>query len=271
MSLSVLRNIWDHSRAKGSEKLLLLAIGDHVNDKNGGLAWPGTTLLAEKTGLSRVFVKVLRARLVKLGELVIAEPGVGSKSIRYRVVVQKTARGRGRRVSHPVGSPSILPRGRRVSHVGYPGIPGVGSPSIPNPLSEPLPTVKEPRPPSESDLQDHCKSVGLRLSDGSFFFNKFEARGWPKNWQAEIKSYQIAGWVPGQKQGAGEKPKETKTDKLFRETREKSELLRFKKYFLEKYPDRAADAEKWKTFDQAPDYLRSEWRQEEKAKLEVAK
>jgi hypothetical protein len=47
--------------------------------------------------------------------------------------------------------------------------------------------------------------------------------------------------------------------------------LRFKQWIGGKYPDRAADAEKWETWDQVPNNsgLREEWWREEKEKLPV--
>lgn len=61
--------VWDSSKLKGSELLLLLAIADNARDD--GHAWPGLSLLAAKTRLSRPTVSKKLSALVESGELYI--------------------------------------------------------------------------------------------------------------------------------------------------------------------------------------------------------
>ena len=69
MSVKVMTAVWDHSRAKGSALLLLLAIADNANDY--GLAWPGIETLAQRTRIGkRATIKQLE-KLEKTGELMI--------------------------------------------------------------------------------------------------------------------------------------------------------------------------------------------------------
>jgi len=64
--------VWEHSAAKGSDLLLLLAIADHAHD-NGTNAYPSIDSLAKKTRLSRRQVQYNIRNLVSLGELEVQD------------------------------------------------------------------------------------------------------------------------------------------------------------------------------------------------------
>jgi Helix-turn-helix domain len=88
VSVEVIRWVWKHSRAKGSDRLVLLAIADNAND-DGGNAFPGHKALMEKTLLPRSTVYDCIERLVQLGELERAEHGGGrGKRTVYRVLME---------------------------------------------------------------------------------------------------------------------------------------------------------------------------------------
>lgn len=61
--------VWERSRAKGGDKLLLLAIADHADD-DGKNAFPSNELLCEKCGgVDESTIRRGLARLKRLGEL----------------------------------------------------------------------------------------------------------------------------------------------------------------------------------------------------------
>ncbi len=61
---------------------------------------------------------------------------------------------------------------------------------------------------SADEMEDFCESLDLERSDGEYMFSKFEADGWPKNWQMKIRQWKIGGWLPSQKPGAQKKEPE---------------------------------------------------------------
>lgn len=78
--------VWEHSRSKLSARLVLLAIADHANG-DGLDAYPSTTQLMRKTGLSERGVQKAIAELVELGELLVTTGGGRGKTNRYRVLM----------------------------------------------------------------------------------------------------------------------------------------------------------------------------------------
>jgi hypothetical protein len=78
MSYKIATHIWERSRHKSGNLLVLLAIADHASDR--GDAWPGVGLLACKTRLSKRHVRRCLHALVSSGELEILperSPGGG--------------------------------------------------------------------------------------------------------------------------------------------------------------------------------------------------
>lgn len=60
MSIRIMSAVWEHSQAKGTELLLLLALADYANDK--GEAWPSISTLARKcrVGIRQVLRMIQR-------------------------------------------------------------------------------------------------------------------------------------------------------------------------------------------------------------------
>lgn len=58
------------------------------------------------------------------------------------------------------------------------------------------------------EMRAFCKSIQAAESDGDYFFHKFEAEKWPKNWQAKIRSWKAGGYLPSQKAGVTQAPKQ---------------------------------------------------------------
>lgn len=76
--------VWDHSRSKKTERLVLLAIADCASD-DGANAYPSTTELMRKTGLSERGVQSAVANLIALGELFVGRNSGPRGCNRYRV------------------------------------------------------------------------------------------------------------------------------------------------------------------------------------------
>jgi hypothetical protein len=86
MSIKVMNWVWEHSTAKGSELLLLLAIADTADDR-GRNAFPSISTLAGKTRMSRRTVQRLVVKLETDGHLVLRREG-GRRSNSYEIVVE---------------------------------------------------------------------------------------------------------------------------------------------------------------------------------------
>lgn len=90
MSIRVMTWVWDHSRSRRNDRLVLLAIADCASD-DGANAYPSMATLVRKTGLSERGVQGCIANLVRLGELVVQLNGGPRGCNRYRVVMATPA------------------------------------------------------------------------------------------------------------------------------------------------------------------------------------
>jgi hypothetical protein len=87
MSIHVSDAVWRHSRAKGSNLLVLLAIADNA-DTETGEAFPSIKFLAQKTRLSERGVQYALARLIGSRELERVKRGARGRSSLYRINTQ---------------------------------------------------------------------------------------------------------------------------------------------------------------------------------------
>lgn len=71
-----IRSAWDHSRARGLTRFVLVAMASNVDP--GGVCTLTVSRLALLCGCSKIAVKQGRARLVELGEIVAIESSGGS-------------------------------------------------------------------------------------------------------------------------------------------------------------------------------------------------
>lgn len=70
MSVTAISRVWERSRAKGSELLVLLAIADYADDE-GRNAWPSVQKLADKSRMTERGVRDVLRRLADDGELAV--------------------------------------------------------------------------------------------------------------------------------------------------------------------------------------------------------
>ncbi len=90
-------DVWKHSRHQGGALLVLLAIGDHADDK--GEAYPSVGTLAQKSRLSiRQVQRVLR-QIAQSGELAIASNKGPKGCHKFRIQINQYATGKGDKLS----------------------------------------------------------------------------------------------------------------------------------------------------------------------------
>lgn len=156
MSIFVISEVWEHSKADGSRLLVLLALADRA-PKDDACCWPGIRTVARQARLSEREVQRHVASLIKMGELRRIERG--GRNGRLTSIYQVTV-GRYRGVS------VVTPRDDRLPTPGGDnrGDRGV-SLVTPNPLVDPL----EPKEPSggESPTEIDPSTHRLRLARGA--------------------------------------------------------------------------------------------------------
>lgn len=86
MSVRVMTWVWDHSRSKKTDRLVLLAIADCCSD-DGSNAYPSMSELVRKTGLSERGVQTSIGRLIALKELRVHRNAGPGGCNRYRVIM----------------------------------------------------------------------------------------------------------------------------------------------------------------------------------------
>jgi hypothetical protein len=128
VAIKVMTWVWEQSRSKKTERLVLLAIADCASE-DGANAYPSMAELRRKTGLSERGVQSAIGNLVKLGELFVGR-NMGPRGCnRYRFIMSTPARNAPRK---RCGAPQILhPRPRK--RCGRPPQPLHPEPSLNRP------------------------------------------------------------------------------------------------------------------------------------------
>ncbi len=75
MSIKVMTRVWEHSKQKASNLLLLIALADNANDE--GICWPGLEYLHKKIRMSRRQTQRLIDKLETCGEIYTNQGGSG--------------------------------------------------------------------------------------------------------------------------------------------------------------------------------------------------
>lgn len=88
MSNAVLNLVFDHSRSRGIDRLVLLSIADRSDDD--GNAWCGTADISKRAGIERQHVTRHTNKLSLLGELEIGFREGPNKANRYRISICPT-------------------------------------------------------------------------------------------------------------------------------------------------------------------------------------
>lgn len=85
MSIHIIGEVWDHSRSRGTARLVLLALADNA-DRQTRIAWPGVEDLAKRTRVSERSVQRALRALEGLREIELIEAGRPGQRARYRVI-----------------------------------------------------------------------------------------------------------------------------------------------------------------------------------------
>lgn len=121
MSVKAIAWVWEHSRAEGAARLVLLAIADCAN-ATGWDAWPSMAELCRKTRLSERGVQKAIRRLEEMGELMVTVNSGRGRTNRYRVVMETPNGVRGSEVVNPEPG---APRTEFAPEPGSPQTPNV--------------------------------------------------------------------------------------------------------------------------------------------------
>jgi hypothetical protein len=98
LSLEATKAVWQHSRARGTARLILLALADHADE--AGVAWPSLSRLAEYANVTKPNVCRNISCLIEMGELCRVgtvpskqgKPGTKYKILMVRVRTVKEAK-----------------------------------------------------------------------------------------------------------------------------------------------------------------------------------
>ncbi|RCW45132.1 helix-turn-helix protein [Halopolyspora algeriensis] len=147
MSIKVMNWVWEHSPAKGTELLMLLAIADNATD-DGTNAYPSVRTLARKTRMGERSVQRIVRKLTEEGHLSVTERG-GRNPNCYAVLM------------HPeLSTPPSDWHPRQSATGDTDGTPRVSQLRHPTPVTavtpEPSGTVQEP----SSGSREHARGLG---------------------------------------------------------------------------------------------------------------
>ncbi|MFE5090630.1 hypothetical protein ACFRCI_09540 [Streptomyces sp. NPDC056638] len=84
MTIDAMHWVWNHSRAKGNVRMVLLAVADKAPGPDAR-ARMGTTEFRARLNASKSVVVNAVDKAIELGELVIDEPAVGSRAATYQL------------------------------------------------------------------------------------------------------------------------------------------------------------------------------------------
>lgn len=147
MSVAATTWVWEHSQAKGSARLVLLALADHAG-QDGGDAYPSITRLSERCGLCERTVQDSIKTLTELGEIVVEKRCGRNGTNRYRLPL-RPAESAPPQDLHPAESAPSTGRSRRVDRQTT--TPEPANPA-PKPTTNQHLTVPEPKPREAFDV-----------------------------------------------------------------------------------------------------------------------
>ena len=111
MSLDAQDWVWNHSKSKGTARLVLLAIADKAYGKDCS-AYAGTTMLVQRCNAARSSVIAAVDKLIETGELAVVEGRVGPRGETFYAIPKAR---RHRRSDQERGPDSVPPANREHS------------------------------------------------------------------------------------------------------------------------------------------------------------
>jgi hypothetical protein len=156
LSIEVMTWAWKHSRASGTDLLVLLALADWSND--GGFSWPSITVLAKKTRVSERTVQRSITALEGLLELKVFDSTGGRNTNEYQILQGCQS-----------VTPGVTPVAARGDTHDTPGV----TPVSPNTsIDTSIDTSESPLPPTEDQidlnlnpipfLEQTCRRHGIK-------------------------------------------------------------------------------------------------------------
>ena len=228
MSIQVMQAVWEHSKADGRARLVLLAIADHQGEIG---AWPSIATIAKMVNSSERSVQRDIQYLQNIGELSVEVQNAPTrnqyKSNLYWVTLPGTSR-----VTLPVTSgvtestPGVTELHSGVTDSAS-GVTAGGVQTLKEPLLKPLPKsyrLPEDWKPRESDIEvmrEHFPSIDLKLETHAFrdYWQSLPgARGKKTDWDATWRN-----WIRTTHRRANPQSKNTDWDELDRWAKEKDE------------------------------------------------
>lgn len=171
MSIKVMTYVWDNSKAKGSELLLLLAIADHSADD--GYCWPTIDTLAHKTRLNKRSVMRLVKTLEDMGELYVVR---SNRNNRYVVTMGQSQEDVDRilelRKESAIGdnlSRDKISRDTDVTSIGDTDVTSIGDTCVTLIVNEPSCNRQERVNPMDSDITEPDRKKSTANGIGPWF------------------------------------------------------------------------------------------------------
>jgi hypothetical protein len=177
MSVKVMAWVWEHSRSKKTERLVLLAIADCASE-DGSNAYPSTAELMRKTGLSERGVQGAIGSLVALGELFVSRNGGPRGCNRYRVIMA-TPQDLPLQIVPPAGNAGADPAG--------------GAGDAPAQDAPPQETTETPADPAPGTVLEPPKKISSTKRSTSGRAAKPKPEPFDEN--AESAQALVGGWI----------------------------------------------------------------------------
>jgi hypothetical protein len=164
VSVKVSSAVWENSKAKGTARLVLLALADEAADNGDVTAYKRSrSHLETKCAASASAVKAAVKKLVELGEIVVLDVGSGRDQTNYRITIE------GVRIDpSQIGPPGGQNPPRQGGRIGPPGGVKKNPPSSRSlPGTPVLPGMKEPPPPATSIEIPPGKAIAIAVWEAS--------------------------------------------------------------------------------------------------------
>lgn len=162
MSVKAMSWVWEHSAAKSTARLVLLALADHAGH-DGGDAWPSVGRLADRCGMSERTVQVALRQLVDLGEIEVASQAGPGGVNRYRLTLTPAGSAPPQDL-HPRKAPRGTPQDLHPTPAGSAPEPSMNRHEPPSSVSG---QVNTPVPPSiwKSYAEKKAKTTTSPIGD----------------------------------------------------------------------------------------------------------
>jgi hypothetical protein len=162
--------VWEHSSAKGTARLVLLAIADKASGPECS-AYAGTTLLVKRANAARSSVVVAVDKLIESGELQVVEGRVGPRGETWYCLPKAVGHRReGGPKSGPVRNPD--PSENRTPTGPESGPQGSENRTPTGPESGPQNTTK-PKPPERTHTEDRASAPADSSEERDYAWKAF--------------------------------------------------------------------------------------------------